>query len=85
MDLDSIPIVLKNIILSYKEQLDITEKYNKCVSEINEIKHYIWDDIDEEITNNVSLREYTSYSLHQMYPGFVLGIINCKTGFDVIL
>lgn len=82
--MELLPIVIKNIIMEYKRQIELTEKFNKCILEIQQIRHFIWNDFDENIINNVSLRGYTSYSLHQMYPGVVLGILNCKTGFDVI-
>lgn len=81
--MENLPIVLKNIILEYKQQLDITEKYNKCVLEINKIRYFLWDNIDENLTNNISLRNHTSYTLEQMYPGFILEVQNDE-GLNVI-
>jgi len=82
--MENLPIVLQNIIIEYKRQLDITEIFNECILDINKIRYFLWDNLDENLTNNISLRDNTSYILQQMYPGFILGIHNIKTGLDVI-
>lgn len=39
--MELLPLELEEIILDYKNQFEITDKYQKCLDEINKIIYYI--------------------------------------------
>lgn len=55
--LDSLPIVLINIIFDYKTGLEQSDKMNKCCKEINKIEHTYFYDNENECYETTVVKE----------------------------
>ena len=75
-----LPSAIENIIITYKKQLEIHDKYSNCINDINKINYLTYscendEEIYEDIPNNGihSVRAHINKNIihHQYYDNFL--------------